>query len=206
MKLIAAIKACFISSDVVDDAPYSRVQVTYNDVVSDSVRALPYGYDTSPPINELALALLPYGREGTFYSLPIGGKNRFKDLKPGEVQLGNPVKRSSVKFDEDGNILVTTPEGNLVVTLTQGNFSLDVTGDATVTVSGNLDATVQGTTSLNSTGNVNLTAPTVAITGNVTVTGTVTAVGDVIGLGKSLGLHTHNYTDDGNPLVTAIPN
>lgn len=63
----------------------------------------------------------------------------------------------------------------------------------TITAAGDVEiVNAAGSVILLANGNVNIVAPTVAITGNVTVTGTVVAQGNVIGAGKSLQTHVHS--------------
>jgi hypothetical protein len=74
---------------------------------------------------------------------------------------------------------------------------------------GDIVITTPGKTIVNSTGNVEITAPTTAITGNLTVSGTIVSGGnitapDVFAGGKSGKLHTHTTTTTGNP--TSSPN
>jgi len=78
-------------------------------------------------------------------------RQRFKNLKEGEVALGNYLTGSVVKFLENGDIEVTA------------------NGDQNVTVSGDVNLTVAGS--------VNVTAPTVSITSDVTITGDLTVTG-----------------------------
>lgn len=61
-------------------------------------------------------------------------------------------------------------------------------------------------------GNVTITAPTVAIEGDMTVSGNLEVGGDIDADGEvtagntPLTTHTHNYTDDGSPVTTQGPN
>lgn len=56
---------------------------------------------------------------------------------------------------------------------------------------------------INTTGNVNLTAPLTNIVGDINLTGTMTASVDVIAAGKSLKMHTHSDPQGSN---TGAPN
>lgn len=68
----------------------------------------------------------------------------------------------------------------------------------TVTDAGDVElVNPSGSIKLLANGNVNIQAPTVAITGDVTVTGTVTATVNVIGGGKSLKTHVHSGVTPG---------
>jgi len=68
----------------------------------------------------------------------------------------------------------------------------------TITASGDIElVNPAGSVILLANGNVNIVAPTVAITGNVTVSGTLTASVNVIGGGKSLIGHVHTGVQAG---------
>ena len=54
-------------------------------------------------------------------------------------------------------------------------------------------------------GSVAETVTQKTITGNVVVNGSLTINGSLIINGIDIGTHKHNYTDDGNPLVTGPP-
>lgn len=80
--------------------------------------------------------------------------------------------------------------GNATVHVESGNVTINVkSGDATITVGGD--------TNITSTGNINMTAPTVAIDSTVTVTGDITAEGEVTGKGIELSTHVHTEKGDG---------
>lgn len=65
----------------------------------------------------------------------------------------------------------------------------DVLG-VVITTPKDLKITVSGTTTINSTGNVNITAPTVAVTGNITATGSIIAGS---GGGDQVNVQTHKH-------------
>ncbi len=184
------IKKAAVSFLIKDDTPYPRTQVTYNQVTKDAYRFSPYGISSHPPLDSLVVLLSPDGRPDDPVALIANPLGRFKDLEEGEVQAGNDLTGSFVKFRADKGVeWFVAEDGDLVVTLTGGDASIDVTG--------NIDVTA--------TGNVNITAPTVAITGNLTVTGTITGTIDVLGgpLSTSLSSHTHADPLSGN---TGPPN
>lgn len=184
------IKMAFVSRLIKDDTKWPRAQVNYNGVTIDAYRFSPYGISSHPPLDTLATLLSVNGHRDNLVALIADPLKRAKNLEPGEVQVGNRVTGSFVKFNKDQGVdWFVNDGGDLVVTLAGGNASIDVTGDI------NVDAT----------GNVNITAPTVAITGNLTVSGTITAIGEVIGATKALSTHTHNENGTGGG-VTGPPN
>lgn len=186
--MVRWIKKAIVSLIIGDDSAYPRTQVSYNGVTTDAYRFSPYGVSSHPPLDSLAVLLSADGRRDDPIALIANPIDRFKGLEEGEVQVGNDITGSSVKFRKDVGVEWTVAEnGDLVVTLAAGDASIDVTG--------NIDVTA--------TGNVNITAPTVAITGNLTVSGTIVAVGEVTGATKALSTHTHPGDSGGN---TGPPN
>lgn len=76
----------------------------------------------------------------------------------------------------------------------QTGSSVKLTTDGKITMTDAAGSIVQ----CDNGGNVNITATTVAIKGNVTVSGSITAQGDVIGDGTSLHTHTHSGVQPGS--------
>ena len=56
---------------------------------------------------------------------------RFKDLKEGEVVVGNPLTRSFIKFKENGDVQIDV-QGSVDVNVT-GDYNVNVDGDTTWT-------------------------------------------------------------------------
>ena len=93
--------------------------------VIDSVIWYPYGMAGNTPVGSFGLTFSGTADQENQITLPYSWDNRFLGLKSGEVMLGNPVKQTSIKFDEDGNVTINT-KGNLTV-----NGDLIVTGNIT---------------------------------------------------------------------------
>jgi lipopolysaccharide export system protein LptA len=85
------------------------------------------------------------GQEENRVGIIYSPQNRFSELSPGEVAVGNQVTQSYIKFDDEGNIEIIS------------------TSDLNVTVTGNVNLSVQG--------NVNVTATTTTINGDVNLGG-----------------------------------
>jgi len=178
------IKKAIVSLLVDDATTYPRVQLSYNGVTTDAYRLTPYGLSSQPPTGALAVILSPDGRRDDPVALIANPLGRFKGLKEGEVQVGNEITGSFVKFNrENGLEAFVTAGGDLVVAVEAGNAEIDVTGTVTIT------------------------APTVQVDGNLVVTGTITGQTDVLGGPASTSLisHTHNETGTGGG-VTGPPN
>lgn len=87
--------------------------------------------------------------------------------------------------------------GNAILHVESGNITINVqTGNASINVGGNVSATIGGSTTITSTEDISMTAPTIAIDGEVTVTKNIVAQGEVTG--KEIELSTHVHTEQGD--------
>lgn len=107
------------------------------------------------------------------------------------IAQGNDVANNFITMDLPEGVKI---QSDKAVNVTVGSTILNV-DPAGVTITGNL--TVNGATTINGATQAN---------GTVTSTGLITGVGVASTTGTTLDLHTHAYTDNGNPLTTAIPN
>lgn len=178
------IRRAIVSLLTDDKGTYPLIQVKYNDIVSDALRLSPYGVCSNPPEKSIAYLLAPFNRVDEPAAIMDDVVNRFKELKEGEVQLGNYITRSSMKFLEDGSVSLTLPNGgDYILSVDDGQLSVDVPGDQGITI--------------NSGGNVDLTAPVVNIDGDLTVTGTVTGQTEVVGGVSNVRLSAHQHVISG---------
>lgn len=132
----------------------------------------PYGFTSEPIVSPATDAFCIFFDSDKSHGVVISfcdRQFRLKELKPGEVAL----------YDDQGQKIHLTRDGIEVFT------------------SKNLKASVGGTTTLNSSGNVDVTAPLTNIHGDLTVNGTVSATGDVSAGGISLRDHVHTGDSGG---------
>lgn len=116
------------------------------------------------------------------------------------------VKRSLIDADfsiaqgenAENNLQMSTTEGLTVSSDTTVNLKVGTTTSAVIT-EGNVNITVGGT-------NFTVTDGTVNTNANIVTTGTVTCSDLITPTNSTYIGHTHNYTDNGNSLVTAVPN
>lgn len=158
----------------------------------------PYGFSSYAPVGSLALMFNVMGHDNNRAAIINDPKRRFKNLKEGEVAIGNYLTESYVKFKENGDIEV----------IGTNNANVTVTGNVNLTVNGNVSATIGGTLTANITGDTDITSPIVTVNGEIRATGEVTAF---YGLGGEISFtdivtkynaHTHNETGT----VTNTPN
>lgn len=155
-----------------------------------------YGLCSNPPVGSNILLFDVQGQEENRAGLANFPGARFKNLKVGEVAVGNYITKSNVTFLENGDIQVTG-KNNMIVTITNNN-----------TVS------IGGTCTVNITGNATITCPETTINGDVTINGNLEVNGnsfstgnfettqDVIASGISLNSHVHGGVTTGGGSTT----
>lgn len=120
-----------------DSGNYQTAQVSYFGKVSDIEVINPYGISSSPPIDSLVLMFNVMGQEENKAGIINAQPQRFKNLKEGEVVVGNYLTGSYVKFLQNGGIEVFT-EGNATVTASNAIIDANVTILGDCEVGGNL--------------------------------------------------------------------
>ena len=224
MSIFNLIKRTLVSRKTADSGQFPVAQVSWNGKVGDIEVIYPYGLSGNLPIDSLVLTFNVNGQEENRAGIGNTPKRRFKNLKEGEVAVGNPLTKSVIKFLENGDIEITgtnnqninitgdvnlTVGGNLNITTT-GNTTITTTGNTTIDSTGNMSSTIGGTLTANVTGNTSLTSPVTTITGELRVTGEITAFfgGTPItmtDIKTTFNAHTHNE-NDAAPAPTAGPN
>lgn len=182
-KAVRAVKTAIVSLVTDDTTTWPQAQLAFNGVATTAVRINPYGISSNPPLNGYAILLSPHDREGHQLALIDAPTKRFKELKEGEVKIGNYLTQAFVFFDQQGNLNIDT-DGNIIARA-GGNVEVDCEGNAVVQA--------QGTARVQAGGTLTLQAPTVAVQGNLTVSGTLVSTGPVTGAGVGLSTHTHTH-------------
>lgn len=166
-----------------DTTPYPRGVVNINGKPSEIIPFFPYGFCANPPLESLGINLASTGSDGVKWFFSDDFTNRFRNLLPGEVQVGNYELQNYIKFDNIGKITIRT--GNTIVEMFKS-------GDVTVTTPTNLTATAGGT--------ININAPLVNINGDVNITGNLNVTGnDFEHNGTNVGDdHRHSNVEPGS--------
>lgn len=202
-------KRAVVSLTNKDSGQFAATQVKWmRDKVAITEVVHPYGLSSNAPVGSLALMFNVMDQEENRAAIVYDPKNRFRNLKPGEVALGNFVTKSVVKFLENGDIEITgTSDQNINIT---GNSNVTVGGNTSLNVTGDANITVDGSTTIDSTGNIDITAPIVNIDGELRVTGEVSAF---YALGTELSFsdirtkyNIHVHTAQGEFANTTDPN
>lgn len=123
------IKRAVLTRPADDSKNYSVAQIQYFNKTANCEMITPYGLFTNAPIDSHMIVFNFNGLEENKGGIAYLHANRYKNLKPGEVQVGNPFHGNYVKFDNDGNVLINS---NKNVNVTTGeNITLSATINAT---------------------------------------------------------------------------
>ena len=164
-KLKSMFKFGYVSNIEDDAGDLPVAQYTYHGQAKDIVTIYPYGFCANAPADNLAV-VVNMGTTDQKIVFTASGKDRFKNLKGGEVVVGNFVTGDFVKFNAEQKIeVVSSGSVDITAPAINVNGGTTITGD--VTVSGGL--TVSGD-----------------ITGGSVTGGTVSTTG-----GIDLDTHTH---------------
>lgn len=114
----------------------------------------PYGLMHNPPLNSLTLAWSQQGQESNCIGMADDPKSRtLKDLKIGEVAMGNYLTGHHILFDEAGTCTLLTDDLNIIVnqtcTLTADQIDIQAANDITIAAK-NLFIDVENDTSISS--------------------------------------------------------
>jgi hypothetical protein len=112
------------TQDVMKDSELiPTIQVKYLEAITDASVGMPYGVNASPKINTPGLLVQINGDPANSIIIPLSMFNRNKELKEGEVEVGAFDTGNYIKFDEDGNIIITLDSGKKL-TMTNGGENL----------------------------------------------------------------------------------
>lgn len=118
------IKRAYISLVGSDSNQFQTTQINYLGKTADMEVIYPYGLCANPPAGSLVLLFNVQGQEENRAGIANLPNQRFKNLKAGEVVVGNYLTGSYIKLLENGNIEINAAGGDINVT---GN--INVTGD-----------------------------------------------------------------------------
>lgn len=171
------LKRCIVNS-VDDKSDFPTMQVKYlKDVIKIVQKLGIYGVCSNPPKGSNGILFPILGSDSNIACLADDIKNRFKDLKEGELVVGNYLTKAFIKFSQDGGIEIHAKYIKHIAD----------EGDISMTASGNITNKAASTNISNPV----VVSDNVTVAKSVTVSDTVNASTDVIGGGISLKSHTH---------------
>jgi len=122
------VKICRFSKPADDSGQFPVQQVEYMDKVGTAFTMMPYGLHANIPENYLGIIFQIGAQENNRIAFPLSSKERIRDLKPGEIVLYHPEKKTFIHLKENGDIDVDTQSN---VNIKSPIINLD--GDVTIT-------------------------------------------------------------------------
>ena len=117
-----------------DNDTWQRAQVkSIGENPKKIIAVYPYGIFAVAPVGSNVLMFNISGQEENAAGIPFDIKNRFKNLKEGEILVGNTKTKSFIKFSENGDIEI---EGTANINITSAN-AVNINGDSEALVKGN---------------------------------------------------------------------
>ena len=121
-----------------DDSGLDAVsQCEYMGKVTNAAMFLPYGISAKAPNDSLLLIFSAGGSSQNSAAIPLSAENRFRDLKDGELKIGNLVSKCFIHFKENGAIQIKAGTGDAVV---------DINENGEIAINGGTEKVVKGDT------------------------------------------------------------
>jgi phage gp45-like len=154
-KIEGIVKRSNITRSSSDENAFQTAQISYMGQVADTEVIWPYGMYGNVPINSLCVTFSIGSQEEDRATFPSRSHKRIrKNLKPGEVGLGNFETKSEIFFDSDSNVII----------IANNNLNITVKGNANITIDG--DVIINAT-------NATVNATKTTVTGNADINGKV---------------------------------
>lgn len=139
-KIKSIVKRAYVSKTNADNSDYPLTQITYfGDKTADAERISPYGLYCNLPEDTAVLLFSVNSHQENKAIIGYAQKNRFKNLLPGEVVVGNIITNTFIKFDNEGNIEI---QG-------QADININTTGKINLGTGGKQIARVDDLVSVN---------------------------------------------------------
>jgi hypothetical protein len=122
-KLSNLIKKAYVALTSKDDKDYSTAQINYYGKTTYIQTLYPYGFSANAPLNTLILLMNVMGQEENLIGIPYCAKERFKNLKSGEVVIGSPISGSYLKFKSDGDIEIICKKDLKITVTNESNIT-----------------------------------------------------------------------------------
>lgn len=190
-RITSIIKRSVLTLSSSDSGVTQVAQVSYLGKVANAELVSVYGLSSNAPVGSTVLLFNVQAQEENRAGIANYPGARFKNLKAGEVAVGNYVTKSVIKFLENGNIEITG----------KNDLNINITNDGNITIAGAATLNITGGTEINSPNNTlngNLTINgNLSVNGDSVSTGNFTTSGDVIASGISLSTHVHGGVTPG---------
>jgi len=115
-----------------DSGTYNQTQVSYFGKVKNVLVVNPYGVDANVPKDSLMILFNIMGQEENTAGIGFAPNIRFKNLKEGEVVVGNPKSLSKIYFKKNGDIEI------------ESRGDINITSSGVVNINGSSEAIIKG--------------------------------------------------------------
>ncbi len=139
------IKRAVITRSADDSKDYSIAQIQYFKKAAKCEMISPYGLFVNAPVDSHMIVWNFNGLEENKGGMAYLHANRYKNLNPGEVQVGNPFHGNYVKFDNDGNVLI------------KSSLNTTINSDGNINATAVKSITLSATTNATFSANINMT-------------------------------------------------
>jgi len=136
-KMRNLIKIAQVTRPGPDSGIDSVSQVEYMGKSTDAAALYPYGMSANAPNGSSVLLLSLGGSAQNEIGIPFSVENRFRDLKSGEVKLGNFVTKAHVIFKEDGSIEIEAGLDGGPIRVSNGNGFIELAENGQVNINDN---------------------------------------------------------------------
>jgi phage gp45-like len=151
-KLRNLVKIAQVTRPGADDGLDTVSQVEYMGKPTNAAVFYPYGVSANAPNTSSVLLLSIGGSSQNAIGIPFSTENRFRDLKSGEVKIGNFVTKANVFFSEDGSVTIEAGLDGGDITVKNQNGSILMEKDGHMRLengSGYIDIGASGTIDMN---------------------------------------------------------
>lgn len=121
------IKRALVTLSSKDNEKFQRMQVQYFGKTTNIEVLFPYGLNANPPEGSLALLIPINNDDSNMTAFIYDPTTRFKDLKQGEVAIGNPTTKARIEFSEDGSINIIKNETTSIKINEDGSVDINST-------------------------------------------------------------------------------
>jgi phage gp45-like len=121
-KISNVVKRALITLINNDSKSIAHCQAKYLDKVANIETIYPYGLSANAPVGNIVLLFNVGSNEANLAGIPYSQKDRFKNLKSGEVIVGSPKSGSYIKFLENGDIEIES-KNNLTINAKKVNIN-----------------------------------------------------------------------------------
>ena len=111
------IRIGYISLDNMEDNESRHVySVSHANAQFNSYAIYPYGISANAPSQDTQAVIFNIqDSQGVTACIPVNQKNRFKNLKVGEVKVGNYIKKNNIFFNEKGSVEIISINNDFII-------------------------------------------------------------------------------------------